>query len=255
SPEKIGRPWKRRERHQSWRQAVHTHLAAIPLRHRLSEMFGALLLASIVATVASLLVCLFAWNPFRVELFVWMAVVSTFASWAIMTPAKIGEGWIEDQAPMRFTQLILGALVGVFAWGIAETTLLSLPHSHDFAPGVHDSLAHEFFGWNTYDTELIGHSSEKRVPLPMFAAYFAFLFAILRWWKLGECVRSVRVSFWSILKCGLVAWLLVFVWWFPQPIGVLTAIVVAFSVQLSSPWLSPRRRREIVQNLPRQQYV
>jgi hypothetical protein len=81
----------------------------------------------------------------------------------------------------------------------------------------------------------------------MFAAYFAFLFVLIAWWEQTESTRSARVTIWSIAWCGLVAWLLHFIWWFPQPLGMLIAAVMAFTLQFASPWLSPSKRRSIVE--------
>ena len=84
-----------------------------------------------------------------------------------------------------------------------------------------------------------------QLPLQVYTAYFAFLFVILAWWRQAEFSRSGRVSLWSIAWCSLVAWLLHFVWWFPQPIGFLMAGMIAFTVQLSSPWMPPSQRRTL----------
>ena len=51
------------------------------------------------------------------------------------------------------------------------------------------------------------------------------------------------MSVWAIIWCGFLAWLLHFVWWFPQPLGMLVAAIMSFTLQFASPWLSPSRRR------------
>jgi hypothetical protein len=86
-----------------------------------------------------------------------------------------------------------------------------------------------------------------QMPLAMYAAYFACFFVILRWWRLAESTRPARVSLWSTAWCGFIGYILTFFWWFPQPLGLMLAAVIAFTVQLSSPWLSPSRRRELAQ--------
>jgi hypothetical protein len=234
---------------------VHTHLHAQPVRDRASELFGSLLIAALVATIASFLICLCRWTPFQTVLFLWMAVVSALASWAVMIPAKIAEGRVEDQAPMRFTMLILGALVGAVACGLAEVMFVGLPVAGDLAPGPHDTLFSEMFSQDSVERLGSGYDSPVKLPLSMYAAYFAFTFAILRWWKLAECARTPRVGFWSTAKCAGFAWLVTLVSWFPQPLGLLLAAAVAFSVQLSSPWLSANRRRELVEQQQKAQFA
>jgi hypothetical protein len=64
---------------------------------------------------------------------------------------------------------------------------------------------------------------------------------------LAESTRAARVSLWSTAWCAFIGWALTFFLWFPQPMGLLLAAVIAFAVQLSSPWLSPSRRRELAQ--------
>ena len=85
------------------------------------------------------------------------------------------------------------------------------------------------------------------LPLSMFAAYFAFLFVSLRWWRLADYGRAARVSIWSVAWCGLVGYVLSFFWWFPQPLGLEIAALIAFAVQLCSPWLSPSRRQQVAE--------
>ncbi len=81
----------------------------------------------------------------------------------------------------------------------------------------------------------------------MYAAYFAFVFVLLRWWRHAEWTRSSHVSLWAVAWCGFIGWGVSWFWWFPQPLGLLLAAVIAFTVQLSSPWLSPSRRKELAQ--------
>ena len=63
----------------------------------------------------------------------------------------------------------------------------------------------------------------------------------------AEVTRTTRVNLWSIAWCAFIAWLLHWVWWFPQPIGLLLAAVIAFTVQLSSTWMPPSRRQSLVE--------
>ena len=75
-----------------------------------------------------------------------------------------------------------------------------------------------------------------------YLAYFGFLFVILRWWRMADPLRTVRLSLWSTVWCVAWAWLLAQVWWFPQPWGLMLAGVIAMSTQLASPWVPPEDR-------------
>jgi hypothetical protein len=162
-----------------------------------------------------------------------------------MIPAQLVEGRVEDQAPMRFVQLLLGALVGAIACGVAEGLYFQLPTSRDLGVGPDDTLMSEMFGWHNDSMNAAYNYGAVALPLPMYAAYFAFVFALVRWWKQAEWTRSSRVSLWTLAWCGFVAGMVSLVWWFPQPLGVLSAVVISFTVQLASPWLSPTRRKEM----------
>jgi hypothetical protein len=181
------------------------------------------------------------------ELTVWTAAIATLGSWALMAPGQLAEGQMEDHTPLRFMQLLLGAVIGVAAWSLADSLFLSLPTSHDVAPGPTDSVFGEIFRDRYAPMDSGYHSGLVQPRAGMYAAYFAFLFVILRWWRLAEWTRSTRVSVWTIAWCGFIAWGMTFFWWFPQPIGLMMAVIMAFTVQLSSPWLSPSRRRELAQ--------
>ena len=243
-PQPTAKRKSRRYRRQSWRQQLQEHLAAKSMRQRVNELVGGMLVAAVVAAISSLLVSLVATRGVSMELYVWITLVAVLASWAVMIPARLTEGKVEDQAPLRFAQLVSGALVGVMAWGIAEVLKLQMPWSNmGIRPGdswMDEALGLSYLG-QANGVELV------RLPLQAYAAYFAFLFVLLAWWRQAEVTRPSRVNLWLVAWCGFVAWLLHFVWWFPQPIGMLLAGVIAFTIQLSSTWMPPSRRQALAE--------
>jgi serine/threonine protein kinase len=242
------RPWRRRAT-PNWRQAAYQQLAARPPRDRASSVLGSMLAASIVAPAAALLACLFSSSEFQADLFLWTALVATLASWAIMLPAQLTEGRLEDHSPLRFTQLILGAFLGLFAWAVAQGLFLELPVNDGFTIRPNDTLPSELLRWRNDGLDQAYNRAAVQMPLAMYAAYFAFLFAVIRWWRMSEWTRSSHVSLWAVAWCAFIGWAMTFIWWFPQPLGMLLAATIAFTVQLSSPWLSPSRRKEMAQAL------
>ncbi len=239
-------PWRRRGQ-ASWRHAAYQQLQTQLVRQRASSVLGSMLTAGIVGPVAALLACLVMAPNLQSELYLWMAMVISLASWALIVPSQLLEGRVEDHAPLRFFNLLAGALVGVAAWMIADSAYVSLPASNDFSPSPNDTLFHEMFGWNVDGIHAAYNAGSVIIPLTMYVAYFAFLFVAMRWWRLAEWTRPSRVSLWSIVFAGFIGWALTFLWWFPQPTGMLLAAAIAFTVQLSSPWLSPSQRRELAQ--------
>ena len=242
------RPWRRRAT-PTWRQAAYQQLAARPARERASNVLGSMLAASVVAPAAALLACLFSSSEFQTDLFLWTALVATLASWAIMLPAQLTEGRLEDHSPLRFTQLMLGAFLGLFAWAVAQGLFLELPVNDNFAIRPNDTVPSDMLGWRNEALEQGYSQGAVNMPLAMYAAWFAFLFAVIRWWRMSEWTRSSHVSLWAVAWCAFIGWAMTFFWWFPQPLGMLLAAAIAFTVQLSSPWLSPSRRKEMAQAL------
>src|SRR6185295_6863145 len=59
--------------------------------------------------------------------YVWLTIVGTLGSWAILIPSKLVEGKLEEQVPLRFTMMLLGAIVGMAAWGVADAFVLKMP--------------------------------------------------------------------------------------------------------------------------------
>jgi hypothetical protein len=240
------RRWRRRGQ-ATWRFAAYHELASQPLRRRATSILASMLVAAVVAPIAALLACLFTIRDVNPELFLWAAVVGTLSAWAIMIPAQLSEGRVEDQMPMRFGMLLIGAFVGMLAWCVAHAMYLELPTSYTFY-SPRDTFSWNALGW---EDESLQYGFEQRrgvnVPLAHFAAYFAFLFAAIRWWKQAEWTRSGRVSFWAPAWAGAAAFFVGIIWWFPQPLGIIAAVVISFTVQLASPWLAPSRRKQLAQ--------
>jgi hypothetical protein len=228
----------------SWRERAHRELAEKPLRAKLQELVGSMLLAAVFAAIASSIAPLL-WNSQpaseNVATYLWLALVGTIGSWAILIPAKFSEGKLEDQVPMRLALLLLGALVGAVAWWLAEALLLNTPSWGDPISIDKGFLSNELLKWPTQSQS----SNDMSIGIPYFIAYFAFLFLLPRWWRQAEFTRSGRLSLWSVLVCVGWGWLLHFFWWFPQPQGMMAAGVIALATQLASPWMPPSRRRTL----------
>jgi len=245
------RPWRRRVA-PSWRQAAHAQLGARTARERASALFGSLLAASIIAPVAALLVCVLTQESVSGEFFLWSAIVATMGSWAVIVPAQLTEGRLEDHAPLRFVQLLLGVLLGLAAYGLASSMYLKLPVNDDVIfPPTHSAFTSIFndrvrnIVWQTEGMTSQWREGAISLPPSMYAAYFGFLFVLPRWWRLAEWTRSSHVSLWAVVWSGFLGFFVSMFWWFPQPLGLLLAGAIAFTVQLSSPWLSPSRRKAL----------
>ncbi len=237
-----------RRRRESWRQQLDQHVAAKSKRDRATELVGSMLVAAVISSLLALLGCSIVSNSFSLGLYLWMAIVATLGSWAVMIPSKLAEGHVEDQAPLRFGLLISGVFLGLVAFGAAQMLDLELPVSQNAGLHPNDTLGGELFQLKA-DASIIDGWRNGAVPicLPSTTAYFAFLLIILRWWRQAEYARPARVSLWSIFACTIAGFLMCFVWWFPQPIGAVLAGMIAFTTQLASPWMPPSKRRELAE--------
>jgi hypothetical protein len=215
-------------------------LAARPFRDKLSELIGSMLLAAMIAALAASVGPLFSTQaPASQNLgwYLWLAIVGTLGSWAVLVPAKLTEGKLEDQVPMRLVLLLLGAAVGSAAWYLASVLMLTTPVWGEPVDLHRGLLSNELLNWPK--------SADERIYPIYYIAYFAFLFLLPRWWRQAEYTRTSRLSLWSVVVCMGTAWLLHVFWWFPQPAGMLVAGVVAMATQLASPWMPPSQRRAI----------
>jgi eukaryotic-like serine/threonine-protein kinase len=232
---------RRRRSRTNWRDRANQQLAAKPLREKLTELLGSMLLATAFAAIISGVLPLLTSGQSVSEVaasYTWLMVVCTLGSWAILIPSKFVEGKLEDQVPMRITLMLLGALLGLVAWGVAEGLMTRMPSWSEPIDIGRGLVSHEMLGW-------IKGSPGSNPPAAAYVAYFAFLFGVPRWWRQTEYTRATRMSLWCVISCVFIAWLVQIFWWFPQPIGMIAAAIIAISTQLASPWMTPSQRRAI----------
>jgi hypothetical protein len=55
-------------------------------------------------------------------------------------------------------------------------------------------------------------------------------------------LRKTRLSLWHTACCVLAAWVIDWIWAFPQPWGLMVAAIISISVQLVSP-IVPQHQR------------
>jgi serine/threonine protein kinase len=230
-----------RQVRSTWRDRANRQLATKPMREKMSELVSSMLIAAVVSALAACaapLVLKSQPQSEQIASYLWLAMIGTLGSWAVLAPSKLFEGKLEDHAPIRISLLLLGTLVGIAAWSLGSVLMLKMPGWGEPVDVGHGIITHNLLGWSDE------HSSANP-SIPVYIAYFAFLFLVPRWWRQTEFTRSTRLSLWSAITCGAWAWLLHIFWWFPQPLGVMTACVIALATQLASPWMPPSQRRAI----------
>jgi len=211
-------------------------------RQRIAELLGSLLGGSVVAVVTSLVVpVLFSfstpqsgpglWGIEDWARYVWLALVTIAGTWGVLIASKLWEGTSGDAMLRRFILMVIGLGVGIAA--VAAVGFLGVDVPHD----RHSEVFHSHLA----DRSLRG--ADPWSALKYSLAAFGTLFALIRWWHSADPLRSTRLSLWSLVVCGLLAWVIADCTGFPQPWLPMVACAMSVSVQLAGPWLSPHQRR------------
>lgn len=243
APEKP-KPTARKVRY-NWRAAAKRERAQRSTREKATSLTGSMLVAAIVSILSGVVVGPLLADSTSVDataLGVWFATVATLGSWGVLLTSAAAETHFEDHLPRRGMSLLSGMVVGAAAFSLMVALGGQLPYwDTDIAPSAKDVALEEAFDIDLYrNISFDGHA--VAVPIAASLAYFGGLFGLLRWWKSADFIRRKRLGIWSIAGVTIGAWLWTVVTWYPQPLGIVMAGVIAASVQLSSPWCPPSRR-------------
>ena len=246
------KPTAKQARRYDWRNAARQQLRERTRRHRLRTLIGSMLLAALVAGVASALATpMLLGNVEATELAtlgIWLAVVATLGSWGVLITNALTETSVEDHAPRRGLQLAFGIALGLVAFGLADSFDLRLPFLDDLTSQKQGNFLDEAFDIDLYQ-DVERSESSFMVPPIASAVYFGLLFLVIRWWRSAEYIRSRRIGFMSIFGTVVLAWLLSLVSCYPQPIGMILAGVIALATQASSLWLPPSERAALARGV------
>jgi hypothetical protein len=214
-----------------WREQAAAALIIRSPRERLADLAGSMLFAAVIgAVMCGVAVLLRGGDLVAKEQYAWLTLVSVLGSWAVLIPAKLWEGTFGDQTLRRVAMLVIGLALGAAAYLSAEMLLITFPDS----PGLHVVNSHNL-GGRFYDP--------KGSPLLYaYLAYFGALFSAVRWWKQADPLRRTRLSVWNTGMCVFAAWVVDWIWAFPQPWGLMVAAIISISVQLVSPFVPPHER-------------
>ena len=205
-------------------------------RERVIELLGSLLGGSLVTmvmcVVMGLLLVGFGSMTPSAELCAWLALVSLAGTWTVLIPAKFWEGTRGEVVLRRFTMMVIGLGLGVLACGIGSSLLVDLPADPDYA----------FVDDWTLSTSSDLYARDGQPLMMAYMAVFGTLFLIQRWWRQADPLRSSRLSLRAVLVAALLGWVVAGIWDFPQPWLPMIAATMSVSIQLASPWLSPRQR-------------
>ena len=222
-------------RSRRWQLQAREEFAARPWAERMAELTGSLLCSAGIAGVLSVVIMILAgdsmsagyqqWAP----QLVWVALSTVGGSWMVLSLAKLWEGKQGDHVLRRIALLATGMVLGVAAFTVDSALYVDVVYGH-----VHDTAKL----WPSW------HDGEQP-SIVAYLAYFGGLFAILRWWLQADVLRNSRLSLWAIILSGLWGLLIPF----PQPWGIMLAIAISISVQLSAPWMSAGERTRLRQQI------
>ena len=222
---------KRKLRHVSPREKALNALIVKPVPQRVADLLGSMLVATLVAATMCLVMVIV--SAFRSEIprpeqCGWLLLVSIAGAWGVMIPAKLWEGTKGEAMLRRFVLLIVGLGLGALAWGASELLMVELTYDPNFPP--------------PHDLQMPSSFYNGGPQLLAFLAVFGTLLALVRWWRHTDPLRSTRLSLWSMFIASALAGVIAWAWHFPQPWLIMVACTMSAAVQISSPWVHPRKR-------------
>ena len=201
---------------------------------RVAESSGSMAVAAFCA--AAIAFALFATKtaldtPTEATLF---AIVTALGAWAAILPAKMWEGRGGDGFVRRMVTGLLGAAVGVAAFGVDESLMVDLP-----VRSIMDPVATQLANPNFLPVSLSYGDASRLIG---YVVFFAVLMMVRRWWFHVDSYRPHRIRVTSVFWTAAAAWLLSLTTHFPAEWAVLWAIATSTTAQLAAVWVRPEQR-------------
>jgi hypothetical protein len=213
---------------------------------RFRELVGSLLVSAAVTAAVCVVSVLIAAQSSKIDVqpgrCAWLFLVSLSGSWIVLIAGKFWEGKEGEALLRRFLLMTLGLGLGLAACATADAFHASLPA--DEALARHTPLPS---GLRLADNFYVDGQ-----PLVMaYMAAFAALFALVRWWRQSDPMRSTRLNLGWLVVSVIAAHIVASILQFPEPWLMMVAGCMSVAVQLSSPWvpsharLRPQRKKVI----------
>ncbi|MDZ7618121.1 MAG: serine/threonine-protein kinase [Patescibacteria group bacterium] len=230
-------PATRQTGRRLWHRTSEEAVAALvikPARQRLADLLASMLGSTLVVAVTCLVLSLlhgYHAEGMQLEQAAWLFLVGLVGTWAVLVPSKLWEGTEGEPILRRFTMMVLGLGVGLFAFCAGQFLWVSLPPAAGFPPPPAYQLPAGFY------------AADGRPLITAYLAVFGTLFLVVRWWRQADPLRPARLRFWSVILCVVLAGFVAGLWRFPQVWLPMAAAVMTISIQLSSPWINRHERR------------
>lgn len=161
-------------------------------------------------------------------------IVTTLGAWAAILPAKMWEGRGGDGFVRRMMTGLLGAAVGVAAFGVDDALMVDLP-----VRSVMDPVATQISSYNFLPVSLSFGDASRLIG---YVVFFAVIMLVRRWWFHVDAYRPHRIRVTSVFWTAAAAWLLSLMTHFPAEWAVLWAIAMSTTAQLAAVWVRPDQR-------------
>ena len=201
---------------------------------RVAESTGSMAVAAFCS--AAIAFALFATKtaldtPTQATLF---GIVTTLGAWAALLPAKMWEGRGGDGFVRRMMTGLLGAAVGVAAFGVDDALMVHLP-----VRSIMDPVATQLANQNFLPVSLSYGDASRLIG---YIVFFTVLMMVRRWWFHVDSYRPHRIRVSSVFWTAAAAWLLSLTTHFPAEWAVLWAIATSTTAQLAAVWVRPDQR-------------
>ena len=215
-------------------------LGVRPVRDRVTELMGSLLVSAIAVSLLSLLGLAIGQSAVAPSIeswavYTWMTITAVLSSWGLLISSKSWEHREGDSSLRRLTMTGIGAVVGLASFGLAQLLFIDFQQP--------DSSLAPLSALPTIDSF---------PPLVNYLIFFAAMFGILRWWNQADPNRKTRLSLVSVGLCLVCAVILSHVMNFEPIWNGIFAVVVSISTQLAAPWIMPQQRAAIYHQVVRQ---
>jgi serine/threonine protein kinase len=231
---------RRRAERVSWQEEARRQLRRRTASERLTELTGSFLMSAIVSAVLGLIILLAAGHSLdgsvnSLSLYAWITVSSIAGSWIILGLSKLWEGSEGDEVRRRFAMMVAGLVMGVLCYAASELLMLQLSRG-------------EMFNVLEMPNSIIPTSmyfTDGAPRITAFLAFFATIFALLRWWRPVDPLRRTRFSLWATIVC--VFWGLLIPWQVPW--GFLLVATISVASQISAPYMNKSERSRVRREL------
>lgn len=203
----------------------------VSLRRRMTELTGSLAAAGLATALVTGALA-FATNFFTAPALVGHFAAGTLlGSWGLLTLNKLREGLARERYIERLFLAGIGVLVGLAMFQLHGWLLIQLPND-GWSPRT-NLLAMTWLGTT---------SSPQQTLATSYAAFFATLFGLRRWWWHMDSFRPHRFRIMSVILTAIVGNLAARWWGIPVVWGTIWAASLSSVVQLAAVWTPPHQR-------------